>query len=235
MQKTIYIEDDYDGLYKRYWANLGKIITRRDHFLSEPEAFDLVCFTGGEDVSPELYGHRNLMSGNSKRRDEIEQEVFDLAKQWKIPMTGICRGSQFLNVQMGGTMVQHLRKSHGGSPHMSHTKDGFAFPVTSSHHQMSILGKGGVLLGWADEELPVEALVYDGDPREALALAGNLLEDDRILVTEAFAYPEKKIFGAQFHAEWMDIASEAARWQLQKTMEFCWGQERRPRTLELTA
>lgn len=223
--RRIYVENDYDGNYGRFWGQLGEIERERSEFLADPKSFDLVCFTGGEDVSPELYGHRNIQSGCSARRDEREQQVFDLAKQWKIPMTGICRGSQFLNVQMGGTMVQHLRKGHGGSPHMSHTVDGQQFEVTSSHHQMSVLGNGGILLGWADTELPVDALVYDGDPREALALYDALLDEDRCLVTEAFAYPGADIFAVQHHPEWQDINEEAPQWTLRMIREYCLGEK----------
>lgn len=233
MQRRIYVENDYDGLYGHFWSHLGELCGAHHDFLANPQSFDLVCFTGGEDVSPELYQHKNLMSGNSKRRDDREREVFDMASQWKIPMTGICRGSQFLNVMMGGTMVQHLRSSHGGSPHMCRTKDGLTFPVTSSHHQMSVLTEGGILIGWADEEVPVESLVYDGNPRNALRQAGNLLEEDMCLVTEAFAYPAANIFACQFHAEWMSPKAECWQWQLRKTREYCFGEkEESGRSLE---
>lgn len=225
MIKLIYVENDYDGLYGRFWGQLGEVVCDREIFLARPQDFSLVCFTGGEDVSPELYGHKNLMSGCSKQRDTVEQEVFDLARQWKVPMTGICRGSQFLNVQMGGTMVQHLRTGHGGARHGCLTKEGLSFQVTSSHHQMSILGEGGILLARAESAIPVDALVYDGDPREALALSGNLLgDDDRVLVTEAFAYPKADIFAVQHHPEWQDISAEAPQWTLKMIREYCFGE-----------
>ena len=223
-QKLIYVENDYDGNYSRFWGNLGEVIQDCELFLARPQDFDLVCFTGGEDVDPEHYGHRNIRSGCSKKRDTEEQQVYDLAFRWKIPMTGICRGSQFLNVMMGGTMVQDLQESHGGSPHECRTADGEIFSVTSSHHQMSILGSGGVLLAWASETLPVEALVYDGDPRANLASYHALLEDDKCMITEAFSYPNANIFAVQHHPEWQEINKEAPQWTLRMIQEYCFGE-----------
>lgn len=219
--RRIYVEYDYDGLYSRFWQELGEIIKKQD-FLARPEKCDLICFTGGADVSPELYGHRNLGSHNNRDRDEREIEIFRLGQEYEIPMTGICRGSQFLNVMAGGTMVQHLRDSHGGGVHVCDCLDGSSLKVTSSHHQMSVLGEGGVLLGWAERRLSPQALVYDGDlPKNVLDPA----DPNQVRVTEAFSYPEKRIFGIQHHPEWQKPTDEAWGWTLRQTRKICWGEE----------
>jgi gamma-glutamyl-gamma-aminobutyrate hydrolase PuuD len=93
MDRLIYVENDYDGRYGKFWSELGEVIRDRDLYMHRPQDFSLVCFTGGEDVSPSLYHHKNLGSHNSERRDAVEQEVYDMASKWKTPMTGICRGS----------------------------------------------------------------------------------------------------------------------------------------------
>jgi gamma-glutamyl-gamma-aminobutyrate hydrolase PuuD len=235
----IYVENDYDRLYGKFWAQLGKdVVIDRELFLARPQDFDLVCFTGGADVSPELYGHRDLGSSFNPPRDDIEKTVFELASDHEIPMTGICRGSQFLNVMCGGTMVQHLRKSHGGSPHMCDAKRGgpdpktseglVSFEVTSSHHQMSVLGDGGIFLGNSKNSIPTETCGYDGDLRD---LDENHVRWDSdghyyLYVTEAFAYPEKKVFAVQHHPEWQDVNCDAAQWTLQMIREICFGEEK---------
>lgn len=230
----ILVVNNYDGQYSRFWGELGDIISRIPEFMADPESFGLVCFTGGEDVSPELYGHKNFQSHNSMSRDKQELLVFQMAQKHGIPMTGICRGSQFLNVMCGGTMVQHLAKSHGGSPHLCQVlpENGSAFrdfPVTSSHHQMSVLGAGGSLWAWAMELLNPEDLVYDGELPETvydpLCLAG-LTGEKKVLVTEAFAYPDQKIFAVQHHPEWQDTNKEAPQWTLQKIREICLGEKK---------
>lgn len=99
---------------------------------------DLLLFTGGADVNPDLYGENvgKYTTVNAKR-DELERRVFDL--YYEIPKLGICRGSQALTVFNGGRLIQHV-EGHTSS-HVMHTKtyeeDYFnAFVITSTHHQM---------------------------------------------------------------------------------------------------
>lgn len=227
----ILVVNDYDSLYSKFWSHLGGEVTHDASILFEdPGSIKLVCFTGGEDVSPELYGHKNLGSHNSKTRDEKEVLIFEMAKKHRIPMTGICRGSQFLNVMCGGTMVQHLKASHGGGHHQCETIDGKEFEVTSSHHQMIVPGEGGEVLAHARIRVSPGNCAYDGE------LPDSVIEEDDdgryVRVTEAIAYPEHRIFAVQHHPEWQGIDEEAPQWTLDKIAEFCWGQERRQRTMD---
>lgn len=223
-QKLIYVENDYDGRYGEFWGRLGEVVTNRQSFMRSPGEFDLVCFTGGEDVSPELYGHQNLRSYCSKRRDQQENLIFELAAKEGISMSGICRGSQFLNVKCGGTMVQHLRRDHGGSPHDCGTYDEELFSVTSSHHQMSVPGPGGQVLAWASIRLHEKDCIYDGElPR--IAYDEPELGSPLIRVTEAIYYPEMRVFAVQHHPEWQRPDEEAPQWTLRMTRQFCFGEE----------
>lgn len=223
-QKLIYIENDYDGNYRKFWSALGEVVTDRREFMTRARDFDLVCFTGGEDVSPSLYGHTNLGSYCSMRRDQEENLVFELAQKEGIPMTGICRGSQFLNVKCGGTMVQHLKQSHGGSPHGCETFDEEVFDVTSSHHQMSVPGPGGQVLAWAEIRLQERDCIYDGElPRIVFDEPGD--EGPLIRVTESIYYPEMRVFGVQHHPEWQAADKEAPQWTLRMIRRLCFGEE----------
>lgn len=218
----ILVVNDYDRLYGKFWSNLGEITRDSSILFTDPDRIDLVCFTGGEDVSPELYGHKNLASGNSKERDETEALIFEMARKHEIAMTGICRGAQFLNAMCGGTMVQHLKASHGGGHHRCQTYDGREFQVTSSHHQMIVPGEGCEVLGWAAIRLNPGNCVYDGK------LPASVLEGDEfgpiVRVTEAIAYPKLRIFGVQHHPEWQRIEEEGPQWTLAKTRELCLGE-----------
>ena len=230
MTRKIAVVNDYDGLYGRFWSNLGEIVRPYTQFLEDPKSFDLLCFTGGEDVSPELYGHKNLASGNSVARDTHERLFFAAAMQNGVPMTGICRGAQLLNVLLGGTMVQHLRTDHGGGRHKCHTFDGQAFMVTSSHHQMIVPGNGGEVLAWAEEHLGYEDCVYDGTlPGSVLTDAGKMIVGDDyplVRVTEAIAYPKYKVFAVQNHPEWQSLSENGPQWALQKIREICFGERK---------
>ena len=117
------------GAYGDMYRDAGWMVTKNIH-----EA-DLVQFTGGEDVSPFLYGeakHKN--TGNNPKRDEEEQKVFNFCLGAGIPMVGICRGGQFLNVMNGGKMWQDVN-NHGGS-HTAFALGIGPVTVSSTHHQM---------------------------------------------------------------------------------------------------
>lgn len=101
---------------------------------------DLVQFTGGEDVTPELYGHtKHVTTGNSVERDAREQVVFKVCLKMGKPMAGICRGGQFLNVMCGGKMFQNVDGHATMNGHLARDeRTGELFHVTSTHHQMMI-------------------------------------------------------------------------------------------------
>src|SRR5690606_10736450 len=110
---------------------------------------DLVCFTGGEDVSPRLYmRHPHRLTQFSPNRDLQEIGIYLWAKRNGIPCVGICRGGQFLNVMNGGEMLQHIEEGHHTQNHLIVPVSGDAPTImaTSTHHQMMIPHEdGGVL------------------------------------------------------------------------------------------
>ncbi len=94
---------------------------------------DLVCFTGGEDVHPGIYGKdMHPTTSSNIHRDLIEKEMFQLAVELKKPIIGICRGSQFSCAMSGGILVQHQENPE--FIHPMETNDG-NFLVSSTHHQ----------------------------------------------------------------------------------------------------
>lgn len=99
---------------------------------------DLVQFTGGEDVSPYLYGEGvHPTTGHNVNRDLREKAEYDLAQELGIPCAGICRGGQFLNVMNGGSMYQDVDGHARAGGHVAFMY-GYLMPlwVTSTHHQM---------------------------------------------------------------------------------------------------
>jgi gamma-glutamyl-gamma-aminobutyrate hydrolase PuuD len=114
---------------------------------------DLVQFTGGADVSPDLYGEgKNPHTFNNPERDRKEQQLYKACTTLRIPMAGICRGGQFLNVMNGGKMWQHVNGHAISDTHM--LTDIFTevrVPVTSTHHQMMEPGEHGMVIAVASE------------------------------------------------------------------------------------
>ena len=82
-----------------------------------------VLLTGGHDVSPSLYGEEPIpqCGDASSERDIMETILFRKALERNMPVLGICRGIQFLNVYQGGSLYQDLPTQH---------------PGRTEHHQM---------------------------------------------------------------------------------------------------
>jgi putative glutamine amidotransferase len=78
--------------------------------LLEKEKIDGVLLTGGGDIDPNLYGgDPNSTMLVHRLRDDFEIALIRTARQQGLPILGICRGCQILNVALGGT-VRNLRK-----------------------------------------------------------------------------------------------------------------------------
>jgi gamma-glutamyl-gamma-aminobutyrate hydrolase PuuD len=129
---------------------------------------DVVLFTGGEDVTPDLYGEVPLAKTNYNReRDNLEQVIFQAARDRGLPMVGICRGGQFLNVMNGGKMWQHVNL-HASGNHIGRIEiapfnnDGKrrTIMVTSTHHQMMIPTDDATILMTASESFEKESVGY---------------------------------------------------------------------------
>ena len=77
---------------------------------------DGIIITGGEDINPLFYNDTlNLkVCGNiDYRRDTLEKKLFDYAFENKIPLMGVCRGMQMINVASGGTLYGDIPSEIG--------------------------------------------------------------------------------------------------------------------------
>ena len=84
---------------------------------------DGVVIGGGSDIDPKLYGQKrdNRTVNIDHKRDKLEWQVIDTLYKRKVPIMGICRGMQMINVYFGGTLNQHvhdldLQYTHQKSP-----------------------------------------------------------------------------------------------------------------------
>lgn len=74
------------------------------------EGLDALVLSGGEDLDPAWYGASASpdLGEVDRERDLLELALFAAARQRGLPILGICRGIQLINVALGGTLWQHL-------------------------------------------------------------------------------------------------------------------------------
>ncbi len=80
---------------------------------------DALIFSGGVDVDPKYFGQEKEPACGSINpvRDELELRLFELAAERRLPVMGICRGIQLINVAMGGTLIQDIPSRFPGTQH----------------------------------------------------------------------------------------------------------------------
>jgi putative glutamine amidotransferase len=149
---------------------------------------DAVVLVGGPDVGAECYGQESRDSTHpaDHRRDAFELALIRAAREADLPLLGICRGAQLMNVERGGTLSQHLPEivgHEGHSPgHGTYGKIGVALEpgtrvaaalgtttveVACFHHQaVDMLGEGLSVVGRAADGT-IEAIE---DPNLSFAL-----------------------------------------------------------------
>jgi putative glutamine amidotransferase len=157
------------------------------------DLLDGLVLAGGADVDPAAYGADPdpLTVGTVPERDEFEIALALRAMERDIPLLGICRGMQVMNVARGGTLIQHLpddvghedhRRSLGSFENADHdvrlADDSLAARVarekihsTKSHHHQGVkdVGEGLEVTGWATvDDLP--EVVEDPTRRFALGV-----------------------------------------------------------------
>jgi putative glutamine amidotransferase len=177
---------------------------------------DGIVFSGGSDLDPAHYGDDPHPETDEPRevRDRAEMALLTAALERDMPVLAVCRGSQVLNVALGGDLVQHLPEIVGHEGHR-HTPGAWSdhevklepesrvgellgerAPVKSHHHQgYGKIGEGLRETGWADDGT-VEAL-EDPSKRFAVGVLWHPEEGEdmalfQALVEEAREYREAR-------------------------------------------
>lgn len=183
----VFVEDD--NLIEDMFIKMGwKVVT-------DPQDSDLICFTGGSDVSPMLY--ETVKHPNTFCNPVRDQECCDLFYKYVDlkPMVGICRGAQFLNVMCGGDLYQHVDNHNKGYHEAMDPETGRVYEVTSAHHQMMIPEESGKLF-----------LITNKSTIREPDMGVGYFED-----VEGVFYEEENCLCYQPHPEYVEINHECCK------------------------
>jgi anthranilate synthase component 2/putative glutamine amidotransferase len=101
-------------------GGIGLLLPPQEHGADEViDRLDALVLTGGSDVTPERYRQRAHPQTTIVRpwRDEWELRLLERALAADLPVLGVCRGAQLLNVALGGTLNQHVPDTLGHQRH----------------------------------------------------------------------------------------------------------------------
>ena len=105
---------------------------------------DGFLFTGGHDISPECYGEEarsDKLSPLTPSRDRMEDRILNYAYDYDIPVLGVCRGMQMINVHFGGTLYQDLADEYHSIGGNKWALEGIYIPDESTDdHESARLG-----------------------------------------------------------------------------------------------
>lgn len=157
-----------------------------DYYVSQIHG---LLVSDGDDVDPALYGQPPWKEGVpfDRQRDEFELAMIRRALDADIPVLGVCRGSQVLNVAYGGTLIQDLPTQRSGA-----LKHGDGYRPT--YHPVSIAYGHR---RWTDEVNSIhhQAVARPGHGLEVIATA-----DDGVI--EGTRDPQRDfVVGIQWHPE----------------------------------
>jgi putative glutamine amidotransferase len=84
-----------------------------------PDGLDGLVIGGGDDIGAELYGGQVLPDVRlDPERDRLEIDLFHAAARRRLPVLGICRGAQMINIARGGTLVTDIHAVYVAAPRM---------------------------------------------------------------------------------------------------------------------
>lgn len=173
-----------------------------DRCPAEPTDFAAVVLPGGGDIDPDRYGGRHVpdLYDVNPAQDALDFAFASYALRSELPVLGICRGFQILNVLHGGTLVEHLTPS-SVEHYVSSTLTTSVITERLSWHPVCVDEDTRLFreLGYGDP------LVASGHHQGIATLGSGLIASAHAPdgLIEAFEDSSGRVLGVQWHPELM--------------------------------
>ena len=167
---------------------------------------DGILMSGGADIDPKRYGAEPEpeLQSIEPARDEFELKILELVYECELPVAGICRGLQILNVHAGGSLYQDV------PPHSVRDKA----PSTRVHDITT--EKGSILEKLYGEKLEVNSLHHQSIKTLGRHFSASATSNDGIV--EGIEHSQLPIVAVQWHPEMLDTrdSDPIFRWLVSK-------------------
>lgn len=170
------------------------------------DSIDGLLLTGGEDIDPSLYGQppSPMLHAVSRERDLFELAIFAVARQREVPILGICRGIQLINVGLGGTLYQDLPSERPSDT----THDGAAARDQRTH-RIDLEPKTRVAAALDTATLQVNSLHHQGIKDLPSSLRATGWADDGLVEAVESPAGDSWLLAVQWHPEEMHADRQA--------------------------
>ena len=178
---------------------------------------DGFLFTGGQDVDPKLYSARKTGACGecSPERDLMEEMLLKHAMKADKPILGICRGIQFINAALGGTLWQDIPAQFSDT--ITHCqKPPYDVPI----HEVNIRADSPLYDLLKSDTIPVNSYHHQG----VRALSPELLpmaEAPDGLIEAVYAPKQKFLWAVQWHPEFSYLKDENSRLIFREFVAHC--------------
>ena len=174
------------------------IINNEEDFDYYINILDGLLLTGGIDVFPLSYGENPIHQVNivGLKRDEYELGLFKRAYDKHIPVLGICRGHQLINVALGGNLYQDIKAQVQDS--LGHSPDGLA--MDELYHSVNIKENSKLYEILKDGKLIVNSFHHQSIKKLGANLTATAFSTDGII--EGIEGTDREfLLGVQWHPE----------------------------------
>jgi putative glutamine amidotransferase len=173
--------------------------------------FDGILFAGGEDVEPSFYGeekhHENVQG--YRARDEFEFSLLQGALARRVPILGICRGVQMLNVKFGGTLYQDLKED--AAPEIDHRQTSLGKSRQEASHGVLVTDTESSLGSILAASCRVNSLHHQAIKRVGHGLKVTARSEDGFVEALESAEEYPFLVAVQWHPEEMVSSSPEQR------------------------